>query len=194
MRITGGKARGILLEVPQGNEVRPATDFSRERIFNCISSDILETTVWDCFAGTGAYGLEALSRGAKTCFFFEKNNKVASILKKNCDRVYKSAQLDCRLSTHILNCDVFLISDLTKFVSPDYIFFDPPYRLWEERNKDIFSFLDKTSQLFPKAIFAIEYPSQLNWPETISLRPIYPTKSTHKTNAPTINLFKRFNF
>jgi len=190
MRITGGKARGILLDVPQFGEVRPATDFLRERIFNCISSSILQTTVWDCFAGTGAYGLEALSRGAKSCFFFERNNKVVSILKKNCDKVCKSAHLDCNQSTNILICDVFLISDLSKFSSPHYIFFDPPYRLWEERNKDIFSFLDKISHLFPKAIFAMEYPSQLIWPKTISLRPTYPTKSTYRTNAPTINLFK----
>ena len=76
MRISGGTARGILLDVPQKGEVRPATDFSRERIFNQISSHINHTIVWDCFAGTGAYGLEALSRGAKKCLFFEKDPQV----------------------------------------------------------------------------------------------------------------------
>ena len=190
MRITGGKARGILLDVPQRNVVRPATDFSRERIFNRISSHILQTTVWDCFAGTGAYGLEALSRGAKTCFFFEKDNQVASVLKNNCKKVCKSAQLDYTQSVNILNCDVLLMSDLSRFSTPDYIFFDPPYRYWEERHKDILSFLAKTCQLFPNTVFSLEYPSQLNWPTTIALQPIYPIKSTHKTNAPMINLFK----
>ena len=73
MRITGGKARGILLKVPKNVEIRPSTDTNRERIFSRIGTDIQEAVVWDCFAGTGAFGLEALSHGAKEAVFFEKN-------------------------------------------------------------------------------------------------------------------------
>ena len=72
MRITGGLARGIALDVPKKGEVRPATDFVRERIFGRLATAIQNTNVLDCFAGTGAYGLEALSRGAQHVCFVEK--------------------------------------------------------------------------------------------------------------------------
>ena len=76
MRITGGLARGIILDVPKKGEVRPATDFIRECIFGRLATAIQGAYVLDCFAGTGAYGLEALSRGAQYTCFLEKDSKV----------------------------------------------------------------------------------------------------------------------
>ena len=188
MRISGGTARGILLDVPQKGEVRPATDFSRERIFNQISSHINHTIVWACFAGTGAYGLEALSRGAKKCLFFEKDPQVICCLRKNSEKVCKSAQLNLQLSVQIFNLDVFSLP-MSQLEAPDYIFFDPPYRFWEKYSQSIFDFFDKINPLFPKTQLVIEYPAQLFWPQTFLWKPLYSIKSTRKINAPLVNLF-----
>ena len=64
MRVTGGSARGIPLRVPAKGGVRPATDYIREAVFNSLAAFVPGTHVLDLFAGTGAYGLESLSRGA----------------------------------------------------------------------------------------------------------------------------------
>ncbi|MEJ6621751.1 MAG: RsmD family RNA methyltransferase, partial [Opitutae bacterium] len=65
MRICGGLARGIPLLVTKGIEIRPATDANRERLFSSLGENVIDTHFLDLFAGTGSYGLEALSRGAK---------------------------------------------------------------------------------------------------------------------------------
>ena len=65
MRITGGSARGIPLSLPKGDAVRPATDALRQAVFSSLAARVPGTRFLDLFAGSGAYGLEALSRGAK---------------------------------------------------------------------------------------------------------------------------------
>ncbi len=188
MRITGGVACGIILDVPQKGEVRPATDFTRERIFNCIGPDIKDSVVLDCFAGTGAYGLEALSRTAKTCVFLEQDANVLSSLRLNCEKVCKSAQRSLDTYVRIVNTDVFKFN-IHSLEAINYVFFDPPYRLWEEANEQIFSFFDQFSQNFPNIILALEYPSQFVWPQSSQWQPLYPIKPSKKKNAPVINLF-----
>lgn len=189
MRITGGAARGIVLDVPQKGEVRPATDFTRERIFNCIGPAIQDAVVLDCFAGTGAYGLEALSRNAKTCVFLEQDSQVISSLKANCEKVCKSAQKSFNETVKIVNTDVFNFK-LNSLLTIDYLFFDPPYRFWEEETGKIFRFFDDIAQHSPEAVLALEYPSQFAWPCNSQWQPVYPVKPSKKKNAPAINLFK----
>jgi len=190
MRITGGSARGILLDVPPKGEVRPATDFTRERIFNCIGPAIQEAVVLDCFAGTGAYGLEALSRQAKMCVFLEQDPHVISTLRSNCEKVCKSAQRNLQTAVKIINTDVFVF-DLSAIDGVDYLFFDPPYRFWKEDKEQIFSFFERIGEKFPQITLALEYPSQFSWPPNIPWQPLYPIKPSKKKNAPAINLFKR---
>ncbi|HLB58757.1 MAG TPA: 16S rRNA (guanine(966)-N(2))-methyltransferase RsmD [Bdellovibrionota bacterium] len=83
MRIIGGRFKGRRLKSPKGMTVRPMLDQIREALFNILGDEIVGREVIDCFAGTGAIGLEALSRGAKGVTFFERNSNTASILKKN---------------------------------------------------------------------------------------------------------------
>ena len=190
MRITGGSARGILLDVPPKGEVRPATDFTRERIFNCIVPTIQEAVVLDCFAGTGAYGLEALSRYAKMCIYLEQDPHVIPTLRSNCEKVCKSAQRNLQTAVKIINTDVFKFNvQLVDHI--DYLFFDPPYRFWEEDKEQIFSFFERIGEKFPQITLALEYPSQFSWPPNIPWQPLYPIKPSKKKNAPAINLFKR---
>ena len=187
MRITGGAARGIQLDVPQQN-VRPATDYMRESVFNRLGGAIVDKVVLDCFAGTGAYGLEALSRGAQICYFLEKNPKVITSLKKNCERVLKSAQRDI-LTAKIISTDLFCFSP-SKIGSVDYVFFDPPYPYWTEKLLEVLSILEMIARTYPQALFIIEHPVQLKWPSEHPLSPIDPLKPSKKKNAPSIHFFK----
>ena len=187
MRITGGAARGIQLDVPQ-QDVRPATDYMRESVFNRLGGAIVDKVVLDCFAGTGAYGLEALSRGAQTCYFLEKNPKVLASLKKNCERVFKSAQRDL-ISTKIISTDVFSFSP-EKLEVVDYIFFDPPYPYWTEKLSELLSVLETMACTYPQSLFIIEHPTHLLWPSGHLLQPITPIQPSKKKNAPSIHFFE----
>ncbi len=73
MRITGGNARGIEIFVPKKGEIRPATDAIREAVFSSLGELVENSRVLDAFAGTGAYALEALSRGANFAILADKN-------------------------------------------------------------------------------------------------------------------------
>ena len=71
MRIIAGAFRGRRLHAPKGNRIRPTIDRVREAVFNMIAGEVPGARVLDLFAGTGAMGLEALSRGAHFCFFVD---------------------------------------------------------------------------------------------------------------------------
>jgi 16S rRNA (guanine966-N2)-methyltransferase len=132
MRITGGIARGIQLRVPTKGGVRPATDYIREAIFSSLAAYIPQSTVLDLFAGTGAYALESLSRGAKSATCVDLN--AGSDLDANAKAVAKSMQLN------VLPLKI-ITGDATKLISSDerfdIVFADPPWDLWETRSKEI---------------------------------------------------------
>ena len=190
MRITGGKARGILLQVPERGEVRPATDAIREKIFSRIGENIQGCTILDGFAGTGAYGLEALSRGASFCLFLEKDAQVLPRLKKNISNVCKSACLESQRVCRCIQTDAFSFTG-EKGLSFDYIFLDPPYRYWEEKFDTLFNWLDALKKIYLQATLVLEYPSQLIWPSNSLWQPVRSVEySSKRKNAPEINLFR----
>lgn len=85
VRITGGEWRGRKLEVPDG--IRPTTELARKAAFDILGESIRGARVLDACAGTGAYGLEALSRGAAHATFVESDRKVAEVLRGNSERL-----------------------------------------------------------------------------------------------------------
>jgi len=121
MRVIAGKAKGHRLKVPRGTVTRPATDLVRGAIFS-----ILETTtsnwlrVLDLFAGSGALGIEALSRGADWVDFVEQEPRCCSIIRQNLEKTRLSAQ------AHIYCCSV---AKAISFLEEEYsiILMDPPY-------------------------------------------------------------------
>jgi len=120
MRVISGTARGKKLIAPEGINTRPTTDRVKESIFNIIQRYIPCENVLDAFAGSGALGIEALSRGAESCTFIEANPEALSILRKNVEGARVSDK------SEILRKDIFDFLNLTnkKF---DIIFLDPPY-------------------------------------------------------------------
>ena len=127
MRISGGGARGISLVVPRGDAVRPATDGMRQAVFSSLASRVMDAQFLDLFAGSGAYGLEAVSRGAAGGVFVEKNLKAAACVRQNIAAVCKSLGR----ATHdlcVIQMDA-LIAPLNKGGTPDLVFIDPPYEI-----------------------------------------------------------------
>lgn len=187
MRITGGVARGIRLEVPQ-QDVRPATDYMREYVFNRLANAVIGKNILDCFAGTGAYGLEAISRGAQSCYFLEKNPKVLTCLKANCERILKSAQRSPD-TIKIISTDLFHFSPEI-FSTIDYVFFDPPYPYWDDQFSKVLEILNVIARAYSKSLFIIEHPTQLQWPVDHLLQPLDPLESSKKKNAPSVHFFR----
>ncbi len=83
MRIIGGSAKGRRLKSPAGRDTRPTADRVREAIFNVLAPRLSGAKVLDAFAGTGALGLEALSRGAERAVFVEIDKKAVAMLDEN---------------------------------------------------------------------------------------------------------------
>ena len=92
MRIIAGSARGIRLEPPLGNDVRPTPDRVRESLFNIIAPRLERSTFLDLFAGTGANGIEALSRGAMQADFIDSDPRSIALIEKNLERTRLSGQ------------------------------------------------------------------------------------------------------
>jgi 16S rRNA (guanine966-N2)-methyltransferase len=124
MRIIGGKYRGGKLERPPESITRPTTDRIREAIFNiiCHSHDfsLPGSVVLDAFAGSGALGIEALSRGAEHAYFVEKHPAALQVLRQNI------AKFQLQEFSQVFAHDINKIPETQKPV--DLVFMDPPYQ------------------------------------------------------------------
>ena len=121
MRIIGGKARGTKLYTLEGAITRPTLDRVKESIFNIIQADIEESVFLDLFAGSGAIGLEAISRGAKKAILCDKEKTAIEIIKKNIEKTHSEDKVE------IYNMDFEKCLDkIQKEI--DIIYIDPPYK------------------------------------------------------------------
>ena len=159
MRITGGQARGIPLRFPKGDLVRPATDAMRQAVFSSIASRVEGAWFLDLFAGSGAYGLEALSRGAAGGVWVEKNGKVAACIRQNIEAVCKSLLRGVQDLT-VLNHDATTLSNGFGRV-PDLVFIDPPYELIESLAAALFVRLTELLAVKPDPVIIFEMPGEL---------------------------------
>lgn len=125
LRVISGKCRGTLLVSPDGTGTRPTLDRIKETLFNIIAFDIPECRFLDLFSGSGAIGIEALSRGAELVSFVEKDKQALAVLYQNLDKTRLKNQ------AHIYGCDVFEALIALKNTSRpfDIIFLDPPYAM-----------------------------------------------------------------
>ncbi|MEI6305617.1 MAG: 16S rRNA (guanine(966)-N(2))-methyltransferase RsmD [Deltaproteobacteria bacterium] len=125
MRVIAGKARGTRLVSPRGMHTRPTADRVREALFSIIGSrlELGGARIIDICAGTGSLGIEALSRGAGSCCFIERDRNAVAMLKRNLAATYYTEQAD------ILEMDVNkgLKHLALRGESFDIFFFDPPY-------------------------------------------------------------------
>ena len=129
LKIIGGAHGGRVLKSVRGSLTRPLLGQVREALFNILADRVEGAEVWDLFAGTGATGIEALSRGASRVLFLEKSNQALSVLRDNLDQL--GAEFKER--SHVLKMDAWDPAPLTpegedSEISPELIFLDPPYK------------------------------------------------------------------
>lgn len=124
MRIISGTARGTKLYTLDGMNTRPTLDRVKEPLFNIINFNLENAIVLDLFAGSGALGLEAISRGAKKVFFCEKNREAALIVKKNIEKTKFNDK--AILIKNDFERAIIQIQELKEKI--DIVFIDPPYK------------------------------------------------------------------
>lgn len=123
MRVIAGQYRSRKLLAPPGSATRPTSDRLRETLFNVVAAGIADSVWLDIFAGSGAVGIEALSRGARMAYFVESNSRAAKTIRAN----LKSLQITEGFELHEREAvQALRILDATA-VACDFCFLDPPY-------------------------------------------------------------------
>lgn len=120
MRIIAGKSRGTKLYTLEGTATRPTLDRVKESIFNIIQNDIQGSYFLDLFSGSGAIGLEAISRGAEKAILCDKSKEAVNIIKKNIEKTHSTKQVEL----HNKGFEE-LLENLKDHI--DIIYIDPPY-------------------------------------------------------------------
>jgi 16S rRNA (guanine966-N2)-methyltransferase len=120
LRVIAGKAKGRKLKSVPGDTTRPVTDMVKESLFNILAGDVLDSHWWDLFGGTGAIGIEALSRGASFVRFSDLNRLPIDIIKENLSLTGFSSQAEVR------RADAFNWLASPTDHSFDYVYIAPP--------------------------------------------------------------------
>jgi 16S rRNA (guanine966-N2)-methyltransferase len=161
MRVISGKFRGHPLRSLTGKDIRPTSDRLRETLFSVLTGGnpaALERTVWlDLFAGTGAVGIEALSRGAQQVFFVENSLRAVKVIEKNLQNL-KIAE-----GYRILRDDLegVLWRLQREHVAADVVFLDPPYRMQDAYERTLTALAD-SSLVWAMSLVIAEHEKKFN--------------------------------
>jgi 16S rRNA (guanine966-N2)-methyltransferase len=144
MRVIAGKYRSRTLRSLKGLAMRPTSDRLRETLFDILGPTVEDSTFIDLYAGTGAVGIEALSRGAHTAIFVEQHAPAATLIRRNLDSLGINAEAEI-LGVNVLRGLERLEA---RNVHAQFIFLDPPYAEFQEY-EDVLQFLGESSLLAP---------------------------------------------
>ena len=163
MRITGGRARGIPLQCPPGKHVRPAMDRTREAVFSSLGESLPGKVFADLFAGTGAYGLEALSRGARDGVWIEKDRRAIAALRRNLAALARAMD-----GNHVPGR--VIVGDALSWKPAEgetfgLIFADPPFPLYPAILPSLLRQLDQLLDPGDDGRIVLEGPGNLKIPE-----------------------------
>lgn len=154
MRVISGRVRGLKLNTPKNEDVRPTTDRVKESLFNIINPYVMESNVLDLFAGSGSLGIECISRGANSCTFVDLSKESISLINSN----IKKARMENE--SEVLNLDFKeAIKRLkVKNIKYDIIFMDPPY--YENMFINALKSIDDADLLHEDGIIVIEHDTK----------------------------------
>jgi 16S rRNA (guanine(966)-N(2))-methyltransferase RsmD len=159
MRVIAGKFRSRPLSSLRGMDLRPTADRLRETLFNVLSPgdpEGLEGTIWmDLYAGTGAVGIEALSRGAAKVYFVESSSPAASVIQRNLRAIGVES------SYELLRQDVKAALCKLEGVPADFVFLDPPYHM-EKMYQQTLEQLSHSQILKPVTIVIAEHQKKFD--------------------------------
>ncbi len=175
MRIISGLCKGRRLSNLKGRDIRPTSDRVRESIFNIIGSNIKGARVLDMFAGTGALGIESLSRGAAHTVFIDSSRDACRLIKKNCEICHMTDK------STILEYDILSEAFPTKIMDRnfDMIFMDPPYERGIPAKILVIPYLHKC--LAPEGRIIFEHSIKEKIPENLSNLDIQDQRKYGKT-------------
>ncbi|MCR5737688.1 MAG: 16S rRNA (guanine(966)-N(2))-methyltransferase RsmD [Eubacterium sp.] len=176
MRVIAGKARSVTLNTIQGMDTRPTTDRIKETLFNMIQYDVPESDFLDLFSGSGAIGIEALSRGAKTAVFVEKNKAAVRCIQEN----LKKCKLEddaTVMAVDYMSALKALERDKKRF---DLIFLDPPYN--HEFEKEVLIYLSKSDLIDEESTIIIEASMETELTDVEALGFEIKKEKRYKTN------------
>ena len=157
MRIIAGERRGHRIEGPESRKTRPTSDLVREAIFNILGAEPEGRPTFDLFAGTGALGLEALSRGAIACDFVERDRRDAAVIRRN----IATLRYEDRARVAVTDALRFL-RQIPERLGPDpapLIFLDPPYAEYHNHPARLFDAFRSALETLPVgSILVVEGP------------------------------------
>ncbi len=166
MRVIAGKYRSRQLKSLKGMALRPTSDRLRQTLFDILGERVIGSRFVDAFAGTGAVGIEALSRGAKEVVFIERHAPAATLIKKNLE------SLEVRGGARVLPVDTLHgLEILAKENSgagevPGIVFLDPPYGNAEDYDR-VLSFLGSATLLGAGSLVVAEHRRNFELPEAV---------------------------
>lgn len=162
MRVIAGKYRSRVLKGPGSLKLRPTSDRLRETLFNVLGPAVEGSLFIDVFAGTGAMGIEAISRGATEAIFVESYSKAVQLIRQNLE------------SLEIQNADLIHADAVTgleriaqRHVVADFIFVDPPYENVDDYSR-VLEFLDGAHLLAPRGMVVVEHFAKQKLPERLA--------------------------
>jgi 16S rRNA (guanine966-N2)-methyltransferase len=166
MRVIAGTYRSRIIKSLKGLALRPTSDRLRETLFNVLGPDVAGSRFLDLFAGTGAIGIEALSRGAAEVVFVENHAPAATLIRRNV------GSLGIRNGAKVLVTDA--LGGLEKLASGkkgkpsqyDYVFLDPPYAAANDYAR-VLEFLGSTHLVAPGGVVIAEHRRSFDLPEGV---------------------------
>jgi len=163
MRVIAGKYKSCKLQSLKGTKLRPTSDRLRETLFNVLGPLVQDSFFVDCFAGTGAVGIEALSRRAREVVFVENHRPAVTLIRKNLESLGIQKGVDVRFGD--------VLEELEKLskrqLLPDFIYLDPPYKLAKEY-EDVLDFIDAAKLIAPEGRVIAEHAAWLELPSLLT--------------------------
>lgn len=176
MRVIAGSARRIQLKSVEGMDTRPTTDRIKETLFNMIQNELADCEFLDLFSGSGAIGIEALSRGAAHAVLVEESGNAAACIRDN----LKATRLEGQAA--VMNCDA--LTALKRLEGKghrfDLIFMDPPYDM--ELERQVLKYLSGSELIGPATVMIIEASLKTDFSYLSDLGLIERKTKHYKTN------------
>ena len=164
MRVIAGKFRSRQLKSLRGTALRPTSDRLRETLFNVIADRVEGSRFLDVFAGTGAVGIEALSRGARDVLFIENHRPAAALIEKNLESLGLRAEARVVALDALRGLERLAGEAAAKPKDYDIVFLDPPYAAAEDYRR-VLVFLGASSLLSEGSLVIAEHQRKFELPE-----------------------------
>ena len=176
MRVIAGSARSKPLCCPAGDGTRPTTDRIKETLFNVIQGYVPECIFVDLFAGSGAVGIEALSRGAKSACFVEQNPQAVKCIRENLEKTHLAE------GAMVMACDVMTALRRLEGTSDPFgiVFMDPPYD--QSLEKQVLSYLADSKLITEETTIVVEASLETDFADVRQMGFLIYKIKQYKTN------------